>query len=81
MHCITIATRKGGAGKSSLASHLSVLAAAGNKPVLLFDCDEQGSLVSNRVQFRPLFASKNDPPKLSFDLAEKAASDTSGHVV
>ena len=44
MHCITIATRKGGAGKSSLASHLSVLAAAGNKPVLLFDCDEQGSL-------------------------------------
>ncbi len=44
MQCITIATRKGGAGKSSLASHLSVLAAAGGKPVLLFDCDEQGSL-------------------------------------
>ena len=44
MRCITIAARKGGVGKSTLATHLSVLAATDGKPVLLFDCDEQGSL-------------------------------------
>ena len=44
MRCITIAARRGGVGKSTLATHLSVLAAADDKPVLLFDTDEQGSL-------------------------------------
>lgn len=44
MHTITIAARKGGVGKTTLATHLSVLAAAGNKPVLLLDTDPQRSL-------------------------------------
>ena len=44
MHVITIAARKGGVGKTTLATHLSVLAAGGTKPVLLLDTDPQRSL-------------------------------------
>jgi len=53
MHCrkghkltqtLVIASRKGGAGKSTLAMHLSVLAEAGGSRVLLVDTDPQGSL-------------------------------------
>lgn len=44
MHTITIAARKGGVGKTTLAVHLSVLAAEGEKPVLLLDTDPQRSL-------------------------------------
>lgn len=44
MHVITIAARKGGVGKTTLATHLSVLAAAPRRPVLLFDTDPQRSL-------------------------------------
>lgn len=43
MRIITIAARKGGVGKTTLATHLSVLAAAGG-PTLLFDTDPQRSL-------------------------------------
>lgn len=44
MQTITIAARKGGVGKTTLATHLSVIAAAPGKPVLLFDTDPQRSL-------------------------------------
>lgn len=44
MHTITIAARKGGVGKTTLATHLSVIAAGPGKPVLLFDTDPQRSL-------------------------------------
>ena len=44
MQVITIAARKGGSGKTALATHLSVLAAGDGKPVLLLDTDAQPSL-------------------------------------
>ncbi|MGE8131891.1 AAA family ATPase [Methylobacterium sp. NPDC080182] len=44
MRTITIAARKGGVGKTTLATHLSVIAAEGGKPVLLLDTDPQKSL-------------------------------------
>jgi len=44
MKVITIAARKGGAGKSTLSAHFSVLAEQGGARVLLIDCDPQGSL-------------------------------------
>lgn len=44
MQTITIAARKGGVGKTTLATHLSVVAAGPKRPVLLFDTDPQRSL-------------------------------------
>ncbi len=45
MHVIALASRKGGAGKTTLASHLAVAAeAAGAGPVALMDTDPQGGL-------------------------------------
>ena len=44
MQTITIAARKGGVGKTTLATHLSVIAAGPGKSVLLFDTDPQRSL-------------------------------------
>lgn len=45
MHVIALASRKGGAGKTTLASHLAVAAeAAGAGPVALIDTDPQGGL-------------------------------------
>lgn len=44
MQVITIAARKGGVGKTTLATHFSVIAAAEGHPVLLFDTDPQKSL-------------------------------------
>lgn len=44
MHVIAIAARKGGVGKTTLAMHLSVLAAEAESPALLLDTDPQGSL-------------------------------------
>ena len=45
MHVITLASRKGGAGKTTLASHLAVEAeAVGAGPVAVVDTDPQGGL-------------------------------------
>lgn len=45
VHVIALASRKGGAGKTTLASHLAVAAeAAGAGPVALMDTDPQGGL-------------------------------------
>lgn len=45
MHVIALASRKGGAGKTTLASHLAVEAeAAGAGPVAVVDTDPQGGL-------------------------------------
>ncbi|WP_342111792.1 ParA family protein [Methylobacterium sp. SI9] len=44
MQVIAITSRKGGVGKSTLAMHLSVLAAQADRPALLLDIDPQRSL-------------------------------------
>lgn len=44
MHVIAVASQKGGAGKSTFAVNLAVLADAESAPSLLIDMDEQGSL-------------------------------------
>lgn len=44
MKTITIAARKGGVGKTTLATHISVIATGPKRPVLLFDTDPQRSL-------------------------------------
>ncbi|KQO49965.1 ParA family protein [Methylobacterium sp. Leaf85] len=44
MQVITIAARKGGVGKTTLAMHLSVLASNPGSPALLLDIDPQRSL-------------------------------------
>jgi chromosome partitioning protein len=44
MHVISIAARKGGVGKTTLATHLSVLASSPGVPALLLDTDPQRSL-------------------------------------
>ncbi|GGE24830.1 cobyrinic acid a,c-diamide synthase [Aureimonas endophytica] len=44
MRTIAFASRKGGAGKSTLAAHLSTLADAEAFPAVLIDIDPQGSL-------------------------------------
>ena len=44
MQTIAITARKGGVGKTTLATHLSVIAAEPDHPVLLFDTDPQRSL-------------------------------------
>src|SRR3712207_2611566 len=44
MQVVTIAARKGGVGKTTLATHLSVLASSPKKSALLIDTDPQRSL-------------------------------------
>jgi len=59
MHVLVIASRKGGAGKTTLAGHLAVEAErAGAGPVAIADVDEQGSLAewwNSRAAATPLF--------------------------
>jgi chromosome partitioning protein len=44
MNVIVFASRKGGSGKSTLAAHLAAHIHEPSRPVLLIDCDPQGSL-------------------------------------
>src|SRR5215470_13529250 len=44
MNVITLASRKGGAGKSTLTAHLAACAHAAGRRCLLVDADPQGSL-------------------------------------
>jgi chromosome partitioning protein len=60
MRILTIASQKGGAGKTTLAAHLAVAAEhAGAGPVAVVDTDPQGSLAAwwnSRGAPTPLFA-------------------------
>ncbi len=60
MHVLVIASRKGGAGKTTLAGHLAVEAErVGAGPVAVADVDEQGSLAewwNSRAAQTPHFA-------------------------
>lgn len=44
MNVITMASRKGGTGKSTLTAHLAALAHASGRRCLVIDADPQGSL-------------------------------------
>jgi chromosome partitioning protein len=61
MRILTIASQKGGAGKTTLAAHLAVEAeGTGAGPVAVVDTDPQGSLAAwwnTREAPTPLFAS------------------------
>ncbi len=47
MHMVAICSQKGGSGKTTLCGHLAVQAhLAGDGPVVLIDCDPQGSLAA-----------------------------------
>ena len=51
MNVITLASRKGGAGKTTLAAHLTALAHSEGRSVLAVDADPQGSLsLCNRLR-------------------------------
>jgi chromosome partitioning protein len=63
MHILTIASQKGGAGKTTLSAHLAVAAErAGAGPVAIINTDPQGSLAdwwNQRAAETPLFAAVN----------------------
>ena len=63
MQVLTIASQKGGTGKTTLSAHLAVEAElAGAGPVAVVDTDPQGSLAAwwnTRVADTPLFAAVN----------------------
>ena len=44
MNVVTLASRKGGAGKSTLTAHLSACAHAAGRRCLVIDADPQGSV-------------------------------------
>jgi len=59
MNVITLASRKGGAGKSTLTAHLSVFAQHQSRRCLVIDADTQGSLTlwhALRVKDEPALA-------------------------
>jgi chromosome partitioning protein len=74
MDVITLASQKGGAGKTTLTGHLAVAAEQrGLGPVVLIDTDPQGSLSSwwNRRQAEtPLISVLAHPRELQTQLAE-----------
>lgn len=60
MHTILVASRKGGAGKTTLAIHLATLADSPSTPALLIDADPQASAkfwYDRRAAETPLLAS------------------------
>jgi cellulose biosynthesis protein BcsQ len=73
MEILTIASQKGGAGKTTLSAHLAVEAErVGNGPVAVVDTDPQGSLAdwwNQRRATTPLFASV-EVVRLSTHMAE-----------
>ena len=79
MQVLTIASRKGGSGKTTLAGHLAVAAAqAGDGPVAVIDTDPQGSLSdwwNMRAAQAPRFVQTN-LAALQEDLATLRQQDT-----
>jgi chromosome partitioning protein len=73
MYVIAVASQKGGSGKTTIAAHLAVrAAAAGNGPVVLIDTDPQGSLAEwwqARAEDTPQLATVK-PEALAANLAE-----------
>ena len=69
MQVLTIASRKGGSGKTTLAGHLAVAAMqAGDGPVALIDTDPQGSLSdwwNTRAAATPRFVQTNGRPVIA----------------
>ena len=73
MNVVTLASRKGGAGKSTLTAHLAACAYAAGRRCLLIDADPQGSLTLWQ-SLRP----DGQPPLQS---AARMASCTTTHMV
>src|SRR5229473_4746250 len=73
MYVIAVASQKGGSGKTTIAAHLAVrAAAAGHGPVVLIDTDPQGSLAEwwhARADDTPALATVK-PEALAANLAE-----------
>ena len=60
MNVLAFASRKGGAGKSTLAAHLAVHVHGPTRPCLLIDDDPQGSLTLwNELRAEPALPSKS----------------------
>ena len=84
MYVIAVASQKGGSGKTTIAAHLAVrAAAAGNGPVVLIDTDPQGSLAEwwhARRDDTPALASVK-PEALAANLAELRSYGTAIAVI
>jgi len=84
MYVIAVASQKGGSGKTTIAAHLAVrAAAAGNGPVVLIDTDPQGSLAEwwhARADDTPALASVK-PEALAANLAELRSYGTAIAVI
>jgi len=84
MRVIAVASQKGGSGKTTIAAHLAVqAAAAGNGPVVLIDTDPQGSLAEwwhARAADTPALASVK-PEALAANLAELRSYGTAIAVI
>jgi chromosome partitioning protein len=77
MKTILIAAQKGGAGKSTLAAHFSVLADKPGQPSVIIDADPQGSIAywhSIREAETPLLV-KSEGRDIDAILADARASD------
>jgi chromosome partitioning protein len=84
MYVIAVASQKGGSGKTTLAAHLAVrAAAAGHGPVVLIDTDPQGSLAEwwhARADDTPALATVK-PEELAANLAELRSYGTAIAVI
>jgi chromosome partitioning protein len=84
MYVIAVASQKGGSGKTTIAAHLAVrAAAAGNGPVVLIDTDPQGSLAEwwhARADDTPALATVK-PEALAANLAELRSYGTAIAVI
>src|SRR6266851_1360952 len=84
MYVIAVASQKGGSGKTTIAAHLAVrAAAAGHGPVVLIDTDPQGSLAEwwhARADDTPALATVK-PEALAANLAELRSYGTAIAVI